>query len=112
MALGEEILWRHMLMLKDRFTKFMLVAIALLLAGNMFRPGGSAPLLDVVPSAQAQTMLNPRDSESAPARRYEVKDVKGFAVEGLKEVVSLGDGKTFVVSNSKGFMVYTVETIR
>lgn len=96
-------------MLQDRFVKLMLVAIALLLAANLFRTRESGGALSLVSTAHAQNMGN-ANPPAPVAKRYEMKRVDGLAVEDLKEVVSLGDGKTFVVSNSKGFMVYTVET--
>jgi hypothetical protein len=83
-------------MLQDRFVKLMLVVIAVLLAVNLVKPGTS---LFTVP-VNAQT--------SDPARRYDVAPVKGFQVAGLKDVVAVGDGRSFVVSKPDGFMVYQI----
>lgn len=92
-------------MLQDRFVKVMLVVIAFLLAANLMRqnnhatPMASSIMLPLESSAQAQT--------GSPAS---VRTVQGFNVADLQSIISLGDGKTFVVSNPKGFMVYTVES--
>ncbi|MGI8905431.1 MAG: hypothetical protein ACR2IE_02945 [Candidatus Sumerlaeaceae bacterium] len=94
-------------MLQDRFGKLMLVLIAALLAANLFRSPGSAELIfPLESSAHAQTTL----STTTTQRRLIVKSLQGFSVADLKDVVAVGDGKSFVVSNPKGFMVYTVET--
>lgn len=100
-------------MFHDRFVKVMLLVIAMLLSANLLRTrsGGGAAGLTFVSSAQAQRMGNANSPAPEP-RRYEMKRVDGLQVEDLKDVVSLGDGKTFVVSNTKGFMVFTVETHR
>jgi hypothetical protein len=91
-------------MLQDRFIKIMLVTIAALLAANLFHGGKAELVLPLESSAVAQSAANP----STP-RRLTVKAVQGFTVADLKDVVAVGDGKSFVVSNTKGFMVYTVE---
>lgn len=92
-------------MIKDRTIKGLLAICALLLACNFIAtlyPGKSS--VNVLSNAEAQ------NSRNAPRRPvYNVKDIKGFTVNDLKEIVPLGDGKTFVVSNPNGFMVYQVE---
>lgn len=94
-------------MLNDRFGKLMLMLIAVLLAANLFRGGSKAELvLPIESSANAQSTVT---SNQTPARKLVVKVVQGFSVSELKSVVPVGDGKSFVVSNDKGFMVYTVE---
>ncbi len=95
-------------MLHDRFGKLMLVLIAALLAANLFRSNGKAEfILPLESTAQAQS--SPIASNKVTPKVLAVKSVQGFSVADLKDVVSLGDGKSFVVSNPKGFMVYTVE---
>lgn len=79
-------------MLQDRFVKIMLVVIAGLLAMNLVKPSASL----VATPAMAQ------------GSNVDVVSVKGYNVVGLKDVVSLGDGKSFVVSAPDKFMVYQV----
>jgi hypothetical protein len=43
------------------------------------------------------------------ARTFDVKAVRGYKVAGLKDVAVLGDGKSFVVTNTTGFMVYQLD---
>lgn len=86
-------------MLQDRFVKIMLVVIAALLALNLLRPGTTGLL-----SSPAQAQITKAVGDTT--RRYDVKAVRGYQVTGLKDVVMLGDNKTFVVSNQNGFMVY------
>lgn len=77
----------------DKTTKVLMAAIAILLVANLFRTA------DVVPSVQAQNNTV-----------TEVIALNGFAVGGLKDALSLGDGKTFVVTTPDKFMVYQVRT--
>ena len=86
--------------MQDRFTKLLLVLVAGLLVANLLQSQSSSSL---VGSAQAQdaTVIPPPTS-------YKVRSLEGFTVEDLKDVVAVGDGRSFVVSNSKGFMVYQV----
>ncbi len=102
--------------MQDRFTKFMLVVIAALLAANLLNSnssdaGSSAEIAlpNILSSAQAQS--NNRRTEEKPIT-YKVNRLEGFAVEDLQDVVSVGDGRSFVVSNTKGFMVYQVSPSR
>jgi hypothetical protein len=96
-------------MLQDRFIKIMLVTIAALLAANLFHSGGKAEfVLPLESSAHAAATV--QANQVAPTRMT-VKAMQGFTVADLKDVVSVGDGKTFVVSNTKGFMVYSVEPV-
>ena len=93
-------------MLQDRFTKVVLVLIAALLAANLFRSGGKADFVfPLESSAHAQSTI----ANTTSLRKLVVKSLQGFSVTDLKEVVAIGDGKSFVVSNPNGFMVYTVE---
>ena len=85
-------------MLRDRFVRIMLVIIAILLALNLVRPGAN-PVESV---AGAQVVVGTGNS----AQTFDIKPVRGYQVTQLKEVVALGDGKSFVVSNPNGFMVY------
>lgn len=89
-------------MVQDRFIKMMLVLIAVLLALNLMRTNQTGLFSS---PAQAQVIKGIGEQ----ARRYDVKAVRGFQVNGLQDVVVLGDGKTFVVSNQNGFMVYTID---
>ena len=93
--------------MQDRFVKIMLVAIAALLALNVFhlRSQPDFQIPSIVGSAQAQTVT---PTPTTPQRPDIVRNLNGFPVEELKEVVALGDGRTFIVSNDQGFMVYQV----
>lgn len=88
-------------MLQDRFVKIMLVVIAVLLGANLLKPNGAL----LSSQAQAQVMKGVGEQ----AKRYDVKAVRGYEVKSLQDVVALGDGKSFVVSNPNGFMVYTYD---
>lgn len=93
--------------MQDRFVKTMLVVVAGLLAANLVQSfvSGSAPSAPVfVSNAQAATNQN----AAAVPVTYQVKSLKGFTVEDLQSIVPVGDGRSFVASNSKGFMVYQV----
>jgi hypothetical protein len=107
-------------MLNDRFVKIMLVAIACLLAGNLvavFTGYGLTPSLAQNANAQSsiapsQNNRNQNEFSRTTPRNYRVKTLDGFAVADLKDVVAVGDGKSFVVSNTKGFMVYQLDPVR
>jgi hypothetical protein len=92
-------------MTHDRFTKTMLVVIALLLGLNLMFTAGDKVLALFESKAQAQVVKGTGDS----ARMYDVRPVRGFQVTSLKEVSILGDGKPFIVSNPTGFMVYQID---
>jgi hypothetical protein len=83
--------------MKDRFIRVMLVLIAVLLGLNLAKSGVS-----LVAPAQAAT--------STGTSIVDVQPVKGYEVVGLQNVVSVGDGRTFVVSAPGKFMVYQVVT--
>ncbi len=89
--------------MQDRFVKIMLVVVAVLLAGNLLQSLFSSATPSLISSAQAQSRNNSSNTE-----RYEIKSLKGFTVKDLKSIVSVGDGRSFVASNSDGFMVYQV----
>jgi hypothetical protein len=89
------------MMLQDRFVKVMLVIIAVLLALNLVKPAVSL----FSSPAQAQVTRG----VGTQAKRFDVKAVRGYEVKSLQDVVVLGDGKSFVVSNPNGFMVYTYD---
>ena len=96
--------------MQDRFVKVMLVIVAALLAVNLFRTQDAQvnlQLPSLIGSAQAQSTRITTATDTTPTT-YQVRSIEGFPVENLKDVVSLGDGKSFVVSNTKGFMVYQV----
>lgn len=96
--------------MQDRFIKIMLVVVAGLLAGNLVQSmvSNSAPSApSFVSSAHAQS----RTDAPVPVR-YEVKAIKGFPVKDMQNVVPVGDGRSFVASNSEGFMVYQVVPTR
>jgi len=97
-------------MSNNRYVRSMLAVIAVLLAANLIvlaaTRGQQGVAVDSVAQAQVRTTPTPVPSAST------VKAVKGYSVDDLKEVISLGDGKTFVVSNPKGFMVYRVDPIQ
>lgn len=94
-------------MLQDRFVKIMLVIIAVLLAANLLRPAESRPPALFVSSAQAQQ--SGQYSTAAASASLSVTAIGGYRVSDLKEVVAVGDGQSFVVSNPNGFQVYRVE---
>ncbi|MCX7018034.1 MAG: hypothetical protein WCK47_06710 [bacterium] len=87
-------------MLQDRFVKIMLGVIAALLALNLMRPDSGF----IASPAQAQMVRIIQDNTP----RTDVKPIKGYQVVGLKDVVAVGDGKSFVVSAADKFMVYQV----
>ena len=89
-------------MLQDRFAKIMLVVIAVLLALNLVKP----TLSFFSTPAQAQVTRG----VGSQAKRFDVRAVRGYEVKSLQDVVVMGDGKSFVVSNPNGFMVYTYDT--
>lgn len=95
-------------MMQDRFVKLMLVLIAGLLAANLMQPAGESHTISipsVLPSANAQV-----NATTETTGRSRVSRLEGFSVEDLQSVVAVGDGRSFVVSNPKGFMVYQVVT--
>ena len=92
-------------MTHDRFTKITLVIIALLLGLNLLLATGGRISSPFESKVQAQVMKGLGEA----ARMYDVRPVRGFEVTSLKEIISLGDGKTFVVSNPNGFMVYQMD---
>lgn len=107
-------------MLKDRFLRIMLVVIAVLLALNWLRPNSgmvATPGYAVTNSSSgssnssSSTSWPSTTSSSSTSLKYKLKEVGGYKVTDLKDVVVLGDGKSFVVSNTSGFMVYQVEGI-
>lgn len=94
--------------MQDRFVKIMLVVVAALLAGNLVQSmlsDAATPVPLFLSSAQAQTQT--RNGVPA-AQRYELKTLTGFPVKDLKSIVPVGDGRSFVASNTEGFMVYQV----
>lgn len=103
--------------MQDRFIKIMLAVIAALLAANLLnsqQTGGSASaelsLPSILNSAQAQSS-NRREQNTTPVS-YKLSRVDGVSVEDIQDVVAVGDGRSFVVSNTKGFMVYQVTPSR
>ncbi len=93
-------------MLQDRFVKIMLVMIAVLLAANLLRPA-DRPFAPLESSAQAQSPSTIASSNGI----NRVTAIGGFRVSDLKEVVAVGDGKSFVVTNPSGFQVYRVDEL-
>lgn len=103
--------------MQDRFIKIMLAVIAALLAANLVSSQSSSesantelPLPSILSSAQAQSN-NRREQNTTPVT-YKLNRVDGVSVEDIQDVVAVGDGRSFVVSNSKGFMVYQVTPSR
>lgn len=97
--------------MQDRQIKVLLIIIAGLLAANlcqsMFK-SQSSPADVFVNAAQAQSNSSNRGQKALPPT---VRSLKGYTVEDLRNVVALGDGQSFVVSNTKGFMVYQVAPV-
>ena len=95
---------------QDRFVKTMLVVIAALLALNLFKSSNG------IETANAFAQSNPAMPTAAAAlldtkiQATDVKPVKGYAVSNIKDVVAVGDGKTFVVAAPDKFMVYRVDS--
>ncbi len=84
----------------------ILIVVALLLITNLavtLLSGNQAALISNVTAQQTQPL---------PVAATKVDIVQGFSIKDMKEVVSLGDGRTFVVSNANGFMVYQVNSGR
>ena len=50
------------------------------------------------------------DAQAQNNSGYEVVPINGFSVSGLQNVISLGDGKSFVVFTNDKFMVYQVRS--
>ncbi len=95
--------------MQDRFVKIMLVVVAGLLAANLMQSvsSNSAPSVPLfLNSAQAQARNTSQSTDDS--RTYQLKTLTGFPVKDLKSIVSVGDGRSFVASNSEGFMVYQV----
>jgi hypothetical protein len=93
-------------MQNNRFMQIMLVVIAALLALNLVK--GDRSLLSVATPAQAQLTVPWGQGGS---RTIDCKPVRGYTVNQLSNVAILGDGKTFIVSNPTGFMVYQVDVV-
>jgi predicted RNA-binding protein with TRAM domain len=99
---------------RDRYLHTILTIIAGLLLLNLIKPT-DRPLATVESTAHAQTdgsrvVLLPTPMERQ-AGNLRVSSVGGHSVMSLKDVVSLGDGRTFVVSNPNGFVVFQVEPV-
>ncbi len=84
----------------------ILIVIAILLIANLLVTllAGSANHATLVTQVGAQ---NAAPLPLPMANKVQV--VQGFSIANMKDVVSLGDGRTFVVSNANGFMVYQVD---
>ncbi len=82
----------------------ILIVIAILLVANLLVTllSGSANHATLVTQVGAQNV-----GPLPMANKVQV--VQGFSIANMKDVVSLGDGRTFVVSNANGFMVYQVD---
>lgn len=93
-------------MLQDRFVKAMLVVIAAMLAANLLRPSDQ-PFVTLESSAQGQAPGTVASSNGV----NRVTAIGGFRVSDLKEVIAVGDGKSFVVTNPSGFQVYRVDEL-
>ena len=92
-------------MLQDRFVKITLVVIAALLAANLLRPSERSPIL-LESTAQAQ---DARPMSGPPGMPVSVTPIGGFRVSDVKDIIPVGDGKSFVVANPHGFNVYRVD---
>lgn len=101
--------------MQDRVTKILLLVVAGLLAANLAQSlrKSAAPQADLfISAAQAQSRGSVRPEMPSLSAPPTVTSVKGFTVQDLQNVVAVGDGKSFVVSNTKGFMVYQVGPTR
>jgi hypothetical protein len=101
-------------MARDRYLHGILTIIAILLLLNLFKPV-DRPLATIESQAQAQATDNRTLVIPTPIQRQannlRISAVGGNQVSNLKDVVPLGDGRSFVVSNPGGFLVYQVEPI-
>lgn len=92
--------------MQDRYLKIMLTLVAVLLAANL------AQSLFTNDDASTELFVGNANARSSSSTRYQenykLTTLKGFTVNELTDVVALGDGKSFIVSNSTGFMVYQV----
>ena len=96
--------------MQDRFVKVLLVIIAGLLVVNLFRSNDQSSQVQlpaIIGSAIAQSSSNDTTNYSS----YRVRSVGGQEVADIKDIIAVGDGKSFVVSNTKGFMVYQVQGV-
>jgi hypothetical protein len=94
----------------NRYVRGMLAVVAALLVANLVMLAATRGKQGVTIESIAQAQM--ARNTPVPQVNSTVKPVKGYSVDDLKEVISLGDGKTFVVSNPKGFMVYRVEEVQ
>lgn len=101
-------------MARDRYLHTLLTVIAVLLLLNLFK-GSDKPLATLESKAHAQSDGRIVQVAATPVLRQasnlRVAAIGGNQVTGLKDMIPLGDGKTFVVSNTSGFLVYQVEPI-
>jgi len=84
----------------DRFTKILLTVIALTLLALLFRGGKG---VTVQPEAFAQNQTQPTPP------KVQVVNIKDIPVKDFKEVILLGDGKTFLIRVDAGIGVYQVQ---
>jgi len=89
--------------MQDRFTKLLLVLVAGLLAANLVQSQNSPSFIGSA-QAQSKSVVTPAPTETKDTLRT----LAGFPVEDMNEVVAVGDGRSFVVTNKKGFMVYQI----
>jgi hypothetical protein len=86
--------------LKDNYTRVILTIIAILLALVLLRPQSDI----LVQNAEART-------SGLQARALDATLIKKVPAEGLRNVVVLGDGKTFVLQQKDQVMIYRVDYI-
>jgi len=91
--------------MQDRFPKILLVLVAGLLVANLLQ-SQSSPFVTGNAQAQNATVATPVPQDVT----YTVRTVGGFPVENMKDAIAVGDGRSFVVTNTKGFMVYQIQS--
>lgn len=97
--------------MQDRFTKGILLVIAGLLVVSLFRSGGSEQQV-ALPSFIGSAIAQTNTSANEPTyTNYRLRSVGGQEVTDIKDIIAVGDGKSFIVSNTKGFMVYQVQGV-
>jgi hypothetical protein len=86
--------------LKDIYIRVILTIIAVLLALILMRPQADV----VLQNAEARTV-----TQGSPV--LDVTLVKNVPIDGLKNVIVLGDAKTFIVQQKNQVSVYRVDYI-
>ncbi len=87
----------------DRYSKIILTVIAMLLFTLLLRGQGT---VGIQSPAYAQTATT---TATQVRPKVEVVAIKDIPVQDFKEVILLGDGKTFLVRVGNGISVFQVQ---